>query len=450
MLNRCHWRLRRLALPLAAAGALLHGLPAARSATVTDVGVRVIQRLTGPTETGHVAVGGTDLGHMVRHEGKTYFLFGDTFSGEDPGAGGLWRSNVMAYSTDATPADGIALDGWITDPEGRAKEVIASGRTSPITEIPTGAISANGNIYAWYMAVNWWGPAGEWTNNYAGLSRWSAGQSDFTVVEPFAFPASSNFGMVAASRRDDLADASDERIYLWGTPAGRLGGVKLARVLPQDIENLNAYEYFGGVSAGQPTWISSELSAPLIVAPTVGEMSVMYNPGLKSWTMLYLNHNKYAIELRQADQPWGPWSEPIEVATGQRFPGLYGSYMNPLYVEDDGRTIYFTMSLWNPYDVYLAKATLVTAPESPLSADFNNDFRVDAQDLAMWRSAFGATNHADANGDGVSTGADFLEWQRQLGLTTAPAAAVPEPAAALLLLIAAMSAFTLRRTSSPA
>jgi hypothetical protein len=30
--------------------------------------------------------------------------------------------------------------------------------------------------------------------------------------------------------------------------------------------------------------------------------------------------------------------------------------MNPLYVEDDGKTVYFTMSLWDSYDVYLMKA----------------------------------------------------------------------------------------------
>ena len=79
--------------------------------------------------------------------------------------------------------------------------------------------------------------------------------------------------------------------------------------------------------------------------------------------MLYLNHNDYAIELREAPEPWGPWSDPIEVLTGLEAPGLYGSYMNPLYVENGGETIYFTMSLWNPYDVYVVKATLGIVPE---------------------------------------------------------------------------------------
>jgi hypothetical protein len=417
--------------------ALLCPLINLHAAEVIDVvNVQVVQRITGPTRTGHVAIGGTDLGHMVNHQGMTYVLFGDTFSGDTPADGGLWRSNVMAYSDDANPANGIALDGWITNAAGQAREVIQSGRTSPITEIPTGAISVNGKIYAWYMAVNWWGPAGQWTNNYAGLASWQVGDATFEVIDDFAFSSNSNFGMVAASLRDDLNDGSDDHVYLWGTPAGRLGGVKLARVAPQQIDDLASYEYFGGLQAGHPTWVSSELNAPLIVPPTVGEMSVMYNDALDAWTMLSINHNNYAIEFRQAAEPWGPWSDAVEVASGQQFPGLYGSYMNPLYVEDGGRTIYFTMSLWNPYDVYLMKATFVTAPE--FAADFDDDGDVDAQDLPAWRAAFGNTSAGDADDDGDTDGADFLAWQRQLGLPGAAGAshAVPEPSGAILWMLA--------------
>ena len=47
------------------------------------------------------------------------------------------------------------------------------------------------------------------------------------------------------------------------------------------------------------------------------------------------------------------------VADDARFPGgIYGSYMNPRYVEDGGRVVYFTMSLWYPYDVYWMQAEL--------------------------------------------------------------------------------------------
>jgi Domain of unknown function (DUF4185) len=169
----------------------------------------------------------------------------------------------------------------------------------------------------------------------------------------------------------------------------------------------------------------------------VGEMSVMYNQALRSWTMLYFNQSRYAIEFRQADAPWGPWSEPVTVATGQQFPGLYGSYMNPLYVEDEGRTVYFTMSLWNPYDVYVVKATFVTTAEAEQGADFNGDGRVDGDDLARWRTEFGQSDRADANRDGATDGADFLTWQQQLDADTDSTHPAPEPTAATMATLAA-------------
>jgi hypothetical protein len=209
--------------------------------------------------------------------------------------------------------------------------------------------------------------------------------------------------------------------------------VKLARVLPQNVANLNAYEYFGGIGGDQPTWVSSELNAPLIVEPTVGEMSVMYNQALQSWTLLSLNHNEYAIEIRQAPEPWGPWSEPIEVATGVQFPGLYGSYMNPLYVENGGRTIYFTMSLWGPYDVYLVKATFATASDF---GDYNGDGAVNTADYSVWRDTLGSTSNlvADGNGNGTVDAGDYQVWRRNLGqeAVSTLTSAVPEPGAIIL------------------
>ena len=347
---------------------------AAQAAAVQITGInnfQIVSRLTGPgsiNTTSNVGIGGTDLGHTVNHNGKTYFLFGDTFSGDTPAAGGNWRSNVMAWSTDATPANGITFDNWVKDTGGAAREVIASGIGSPITEIPTGAISVNNRIYAWYMAVNNWGPPGQWTLNRAGLASWQEGATSFSNVSNFSFAGDSNFGMVAAAQRSPLENSADSNVYLWGTPSGRFGGVKLARVAPASIETQSAYQYYAGTVAGIPQWVSSELAAASIVPAPVGEMSIMYNPSALAWTMMYFNEMNDTFELRQSATPWGTWSSPLTVATSAQAPGgLYAPYMNPLYTENNGQTIYFTMSIWSSYDVYLAKATLALAPE-PSSA----------------------------------------------------------------------------------
>ncbi len=64
-----------------------------------------------------------------------------------------------------------------------------------------------------------------------------------------------------------------------------------------------------------------------------------------------------------------------------------------------------------------------------LSGDFDGSGTVDAADLAVWEAGYGQP--------GGYTGADFLDWQQNLGqsLPLAAAASVPEPGAASLLAI---------------
>ena len=91
--------------------------------------------------------------------------------------------------------------------------------------------------------------------------------------------------------------------------------------------------------------------------------------------------------------------------------------------------------------------------EAVPAADFDFNGAVDAADRAIWQAAYGTTPQGDANNDGQSDGADFLEWQRGFALSAARAAAsssvtsVPEPAAAPLLLygFAAITLIALRR-----
>lgn len=87
-----------------------------------------------------------------------------------------------------------------------------------------------------------------------------------------------------------------------------------------------------------------------------------------------------------------------------------------------------------------------TAP--PVPGDFDDDGKVDGDDLGEWRNDFGQTAGSDADGDGDSDGADFLVWQQNLGMTSATptAAAIPEPAAAMLCTLAASLLWMSRRS----
>jgi CubicO group peptidase (beta-lactamase class C family) len=69
------------------------------------------------------------------------------------------------------------------------------------------------------------------------------------------------------------------------------------------------------------------------------------------------------------------------------------------------------------------------------NGDFNLDGVTDAEDLLHWRLAYGRTALADANDDSRSDGADFLAWQRGVGVATSAAAApIPEPSGAALFI----------------
>lgn len=389
-------------------------LPAGASGRIAGThGLKVFSRLTGTPSLNNTEavydIGGTDLGIPVAHDGKIYFLFGDTFSGEDPAAGGNWRRNTVAWSTDATFSNGIVFDGFAVSPTtGHAKQTLASNDpagSGVITNIPTGGISVNGSLYAWFMNVTQWGPAGgEWYISQAELAKWNDASKAFDMVSGCVFPGTSNFGMVAAR----AGVGGDPHIYLWGTPAGRFGGgVKLARFLPSQIESRGAYQYYDGSVGGIAQWTASESAADYVITGPIGETSVIYNLAVGAWTMLYFSEINDRFEIRQADAPWGPWSAPTTVMTASQCPsgsyGLYAPYMLPQWVENNGGTIYFTMSLWWPYDVCMAKVVLDIGPDGAVSINSGADYTKTASVLLTLSATddSGSVSQMRISNDGV-------------------------------------------------
>ena len=332
------------------------------------VDVKQVAQLIGadsPNHTDRYAVAGTDLGSMFNIGDKTYFVFGDTFGYRKPGmtggGGDDWRSNAMAVSSDQNPADGITFDRFIVDANQHARELVPSIKKDDIeiTRIPTHGVAVGTTMYLYFMSVNHWGPAGVWYANYSGVSRSTDGGETWQVLDNLRWDGTSNFIQVSPFKVKNSDGSVD--IYFWGIPAGRFGGVKLMKVPENEIEQLNSYRYFAGVDGtGAPIWSPEIDKATFILEDTVGELSVIWNPYLNHWIMTYLRGGGDVV-IREGKQPWGPWGKPILLMTQAGFPGLYGPYMNPRYIENDGQTIYFCISRWDPYAVFWMKATLVKA-----------------------------------------------------------------------------------------
>jgi hypothetical protein len=334
--------------------------------------VTQVAQLTGPgaiNDTESVAVAGTDLGSMLTVDDVTYFVFGDTFGtreeGMTGGGGGNWRSNAIAYTTDDDPSDGITFDGWVLDDIGLALEV-AVGDKAPndgggeVTKIPTYGFAVDGAMYLHYMSVSYWGEPGQWDANHAGLVRSTDEGRTWEVLADPQWPGDSNFVQVAAA---PVTEDGTDYLYLWSIPSGRFGSVQLMRVeaTAEAVEDLGAYTYFSGTDDdGAPIWSDDMSAAATVLDRAVGELSVIHHEQTDRWLLTTMIDNGDAV-LLEGLTPWGPWGEPHVLTTQSETPGLYAPYMSPRYVSEDGSTVYFSLSIWDPYNVFWYSAELETA-----------------------------------------------------------------------------------------
>lgn len=301
-------------------------------------------------------VGGTDLGIIWEmNPGRYGIFFGDTYGFDfvpntnNPGPnGGNWRSNVLAFSDDLNVDDGLYLSDMVKDNNGHAKEIIQGGKNQSgngdWTSIPSAAIRANGIDYVHFFNMkNWTG----WITNYSGLSKSVDNGQTWTPCENVRFAPHSNFAQAGYFKKEGY-------VYMIGTKPGRRSAAHLCRFREADIENRGEYEYWNGVSR---RWEKGdETQATVLIDDAVAELSFIYNHTHKKWIIAYFNETRYHITMRVAEEITGPWSEPFELASGKEYPQLYGSFFHPLSATGDN--LYFTMSMWLPYNVFLMKTTL--------------------------------------------------------------------------------------------
>lgn len=278
---------------------------------------------TGPTETGHWYVAGTDLGIMwdsgYRDGGKpvVYTLFGDTYS--ETGMAGDWRNNVLLRSSDTNLADGLQFSealihagaqnssdlgtptwyGTGGAAAGAGQIVYDPGYDglfgTTYTMIPTSAIAvpdenAEGGYaqYATVMSVRTWDNPGSWTTNYSGIAVSKDGGKTWAVEEDTVrssgwLRSSTNYvagdehfqqNALAYGDPDDpnsytSPDRTERYIYVYGTPSGRSGSAYLARVPESELTNLDRYQYFAGENSdGTGNWVTGD---PYAATPVIGD-----------------------------------------------------------------------------------------------------------------------------------------------------------------------------------
>jgi len=323
--------------------------PLASPVPDSDLPVTQVAQLTGPkppsiNETySTYGVYGCDLGSTFMYHDEMIFAFGDTFGY----AGGSWRSNCIAFSTDDDPADGITLDRFIVDEaSGIAIEVLPSKKIDfdEMTVIPTYGVAVGDRMFLHYMSVYHWGPSGQWELGHSGLAYSDDGGQTWTKDPDAVWEGDTNFGQVAIVESEGM-------LYFFGIHGGRYDGMQLARVLPENILDLSAYEYWTG-----DDWVTDISAATTVIPAPVGELSVRWNSYYNKWILMTLDDPQQQIQLFTADALTGPWEGPRVVARSSEYPALYAPFQFPKW--NDGPDIWFAMSLFGPYQVFLMKTAI--------------------------------------------------------------------------------------------
>jgi Domain of unknown function (DUF4185) len=318
---------------------------------------------------------GTDLGSSFAHQGRLYFLFGDTWRvGHGTPNDDL---DSIAFSTDGTADDGLELTFLPRPP-------LVRGIPQGGFNVPLDGVSWNGKMYVFFSTD------ARQAGIYALMGRSVVARSndglDFELLYELSRYKFINVSTTIVEAQDHGLPGSGPQLVVFGSGRYRSSDVYLAVKPAAKLANPGGFLFYAG-GFNQPQWSSDEEAAvPLFGEGSVGELSVRWNPLLTSWICLYNadwpadRESVGGIIMRWAKNPWGPWSEgdiafsvndglgkfmhlPNVDHTQEGFgidrsadlAGMYGPYQIPQHTRmtDHGVRTYFTMSAWNPYQVML-------------------------------------------------------------------------------------------------
>ena len=345
-----------------------------------------IHQLTLSRTVTRYGIEGTDLGNSFEHEGRVYFLFGDT-------VGRLHRALDTIATTDADdPEHGVRLDFLMSGSD--YLTIQPPGISMGAFEVPVAGISLGGQAYV-VVSTN---HSENGSTDRSVLTRFKPP----TAFEPLRtisqLPEGRFVKMSLHVQSSTIAGlpAGGPFILVWGTGVYRKSDAYLSIVPSAQFESGRGTRYFAGLDGeSAPIWSEKESDSKAIVENgTMGDLSVTWCKDLGLWLMTYDSRDPAprGILFSYSRTPWGPWSEPQTIFNAAR-DGAIGKFIhNPEASPDDGLagpvigkgqanpravrggayapyvverwtkvqgselTIYYVLSTWNPYVVVLMKS----------------------------------------------------------------------------------------------
>lgn len=317
----------------------------------------------------------TDLGSSFEHDGRLFFLFGDTVGRPD-------FQDGVAWTTSNSP-EKIRLNFYL-DKDGKWLSAKVPGVSLGAFEVPSGGVSVNGKVYV------------DFTTDWSPVQDKLMGRSVLAVSEDNGRSFKALYDLSTSKFINVSFRQTGDWLYIFGSGLYRKSDVYLARVKLTDLPERSKLRYFGGLGPNKrPQWSPQEQdAAPLFQHNVVGEFSVSYCDPVKRYVLLYNSPNPRGIVMRSAETPWGPWSEGtvifdpwrdggyghfMHIPTGFKtdkhdavsdpgradaWGGEYGPYiMSRFTTGSKGRCrIFYTMSTWNPYQVVVMQTDLMLQP----------------------------------------------------------------------------------------
>ena len=332
---------------------------------------------------------GTDLGYSFEHEGRVYFLFGDT-------VGRLDRALDTIATTDATdPERGVRLD-FLTASGGNYLTIQPPGISMGAFEVPVTGISLGGQMYV-VVSTN---HSANRTTDRSVLTRFTP-PTKFQPLRTISQLPEGHFVKISVHMEPGPIAGLPRGgpfVIVWGTGAYRKSDAHLSIVPVAQFETGRGTRYFAGLDvAGAPTWSEKESDAkPIVENGTMGDLSVTWCKDLGLWLMTYDSRppGPRGILFSYSRMPWGPWSPPQIIFNAVRDGALGRFIHNPGAEPDDGLAgpvigkgqanpravqggayapyiverwtrvqgseldLYYVLSTWNPYVVVLMKSRL--------------------------------------------------------------------------------------------
>ncbi len=394
-------------------------------------------------------VAGTDLGAVTLCGDNFYINFGDTifgninYSGTNPSGPWSGENFLVAHAGKNTLAQGLRFQGYLHGGS-RPKRALLDCRNIRNTyggghdkcySIPNAMFSFLSDpvdpsscvaMYAQYMDVaHVDGHNHKTYASYIAYMDWSVGL--FRDYKPSVYKWSHSS---APHERYDFAMSSfvvkDGYFYMFGSPSGRFGGLKVARIEVNkfiDVNNAEGWEYY----TNENRWVRSKdsnfirNSARWVISPkdpnftyskdysgsqiqnfmTIAEFDVEYIPYLGKYLLITGRPDSgMGVYIYTADVPEGPWEEQVLLPNQSRWT-YYGTYTTSAFLEDGGKSMHFLATTWQPYGVYQYRVDFddswaaVETPESPppeptpipspsVNIDLNGDGVVNMMDYQVF------------------------------------------------------------------